>query len=168
MLGAIVIVQGAAPPDPAQLQASTAALEAVCDRVVVLGSEVAAAATHPLAGDPTALRAVTEALGEADRGHVAVLAADIIHPSAELLRYMAHVTAGFEAVVPDRRDGTPQPLAAVYHTSLLRRADGLLAAGQRDLTGLLDLANVRHISVEEVAKFGEPERLLERAGPTPP
>ena len=167
MLGAVLILQDAGPADHANVKRATAALEGVCERVLVFGGASEPDTDHrPLPADPSELAAVAAALREAGDGHVAVLPVDLGHPSAELLRYMAHVRGSFEAVVPERRDGTAQPLVALYHASLLRRADGLLAAGERDLSKLLHLASVRRISVDETAKFGEPEGLLERTGPT--
>ncbi|MFW5869011.1 MAG: NTP transferase domain-containing protein [Armatimonadota bacterium] len=168
MLGAVLMVQAAGATDPARIQAATAALESVCGRVILFGGgETSEDATVPLPADTSDLAAVTAALRAAGEGHVAVLAADLVHPSAELLRYMNQVRGNFEAVVPEWRDGSLQPLLAIYHTSVLRRAQGLIAAGDRELSKLLELATTRRITVDEVAKFGEPERLLERAGPTP-
>lgn len=168
MLGAIVFVQGAKATEAASVQRASAALKQVCSRVVVLGGAELPDADHrPLPRDVSELAAVAAALREAGEGHVAVFAADLRHPSSELLRYMAHVRGSFEVIAPQRRDGSLQPLAALYRTSLLRRAEGLLAAGERELSELLKLATLRPVSVEEVAKFGEPEDLLERSGPAP-
>jgi len=168
MLGAVLIVQGAGATDASRIHAATAALRAVCDRVVVFGpGESAEDDSLPLPADASELAAVAAALRAAGEGHVAVLAGDLMHPSAELLRYMNQVRGNFEAVVPEGRDGRLQPVFAIYRTTLLRRAQGLIAAGDRDLSKLLDLATVRRITADEVAKFGEPERLLERPGPAP-
>lgn len=165
MLGAVLIMQAAGATEPSGVHLATTVLKSVCDRVIVFGGEAAGAAAHPLPGDASELAAVAAALREAADGHVALLSADLLHPSSELLRYMAQVRGSFEAVVPEHRDETPEPLMAIYHPSLLRRAEGLVAAGERELSNLLEAATVRRISVEEIAKFGEPERLLERTGP---
>ncbi|HCA46468.1 MAG TPA: hypothetical protein DEP45_03625 [Armatimonadetes bacterium] len=95
----------------------------------------------------------------------AIVSAGIERPSAELLRYMCRVRGSFEAVIPERDDGTVQPLLGLYHCALLRRAEGLLAAGEGRIGALLELASVRRITPEEVAKFGDPDRLLGTAGP---
>lgn len=168
MLGAVLIVRGTKATEPSGVERALTALQSVCDRVIVLGGPGDADADHrPLPMDANELIAVTAALREAGDGHVAVLATDLRHPSSELLRYMHHIRGGFEAVVPHHRDGSPQPLAALYHGQLLRRAEGLLAAGERTLAPLLELGTVRPVTVEEVAKFGEPEELLERTGAPP-
>ena len=166
MLGAILVPPTAEAIDSEGIRAASVALEAVCDRVLVFGSG-SKAVTHPLPADASDLAAVTAALRQAGEDHVAVLAADLLHPSGELLRYMERVRGSFEAVVPERRNGGLQPLAAIYHGALLRRAEGLIAAGERDLAALLELASVRRISIEETAKFGDPERLLQRGRPAP-
>ncbi|MFO8080037.1 MAG: NTP transferase domain-containing protein [Armatimonadota bacterium] len=166
MLGAVLVLHKAGATEPAAVRLATTVLESICERVVVFGGGASRAIDHPLPADTSDLAAVAAALREAADGHVAVLSADLLHPSSELLRYMAQVRGSFEAVVPEHRDASPEPLAAIYHASLLRRAEGLIAAGERELPKLLEAATVRRVSVEEVAKFGEPQRLLERATPT--
>lgn len=168
MLGVVLVLQRAGSADPSRIRTATVALEAVCDSVLVLsfaGSRDDG--SLPLPADASELSAVASALRAAGKGHVAVLAGDIERPSAELLRYMNSVRGNFEAIVPEGRDGTLQPMLALYRTSLLRRAEGLVAAGDREIAKLLDLATVRRITVDEVAKFGDPGRILERAGSTP-
>ena len=168
MVGAVLIVQGARAIEPKGIERTLAALESVCERVVVLGgAERHGPDGSAVPSDTDELTAVVAALREAGGGHCAVLAGDLPHPSSELLRYMEHVRASFEVVVPERRDGSPQPLCALYHGNLLRRGEGLLAAGERSLAPLLDLATVRRVSVEEVAKFGDPQDLLERTARQP-
>ena len=90
------------------------------------------------------------------------MAADLAHPSAELVRYLVHIRGGHEAVVPVRRDGLPQPLCALYHGRCAGRAQGLVASGERNAEALLAEVEVREVTVEEVAKFGEPQELLAR------
>lgn len=165
MLGAVVVLHSPAAVSPQSIERAVAALRPWCHRVLVFGGPEQAGDDHrPLPRDAGELLAVTAALRQAERGHVAVLAADLAHPSSELVRYLRHVRGSFEVIAPERRDGGLQPLAALYHAALLRRAEGLLAAGERDLGPLLEMAAVRRVTVEEVAKFGEPEELLERAG----
>ena len=169
MLGAVVVMQGATSAEPEGLQRALKALRAQCNRVLIIGgaeddARASGAEHRPLPREASELAALTIALREAGGTHVVVLTADLCRPSSELVRYMQHVRGSFEAIVPEGRDGRLQPLAALYHASLLRRAEGLLAAGERDLVPLLELASVRHVTAEEVAKFGEPENLLARAG----
>ncbi len=169
MLGAVVVVHDAGAGRPESVQGAVAALRAQCSRVLVVGgaedsARAAGADYRSLPREASELLALIAALREAGGAHVAILAADLSHPSSELVRYMQHVRGSFDVVAPERRDGSLQPLAALYHPSLLRRTEGLLAVGERDLAPLLQLASVRRVTAEEVAKFGEPEVLLARAG----
>lgn len=169
MLGAVVIVHDAKTGGPENVQGAVAALRARCERVLVVGGTEDVARScdadyQSLPREAGELVALIAALHEAEGDHVAILAADLRHPSSELVRYMQHVRGSFDVVAPERRDGSLQPLAALYHPSLLRRAEGLLTAGERDLAPLLQLASVRRVTADEVAKFGEPEDLLERVG----
>jgi molybdopterin-guanine dinucleotide biosynthesis protein A len=165
MLGAVVIVQSAGQVRPNSVHRATTALDSVCDSVLIFGPGEGQDDDHrPLPRTAGDLMAVTSALREATDDHVAILAADLTHPSSELLRYMIHVRGSFDVVAPEQRDGSLQPLLALYHTSMRRRAEGLLAAGERDLKPLLEAATIRRITVEEVAKFGDPDSLLERTG----
>jgi molybdopterin-guanine dinucleotide biosynthesis protein A len=168
VLGAVILMRQSGAASPASVERAEAALRAVCNRVLIFGPAAAVEDDHrTLPREAGELAAVGAALGEAEGDHVAVMAADLRRPSSELLRYMAHVRGSFEVVAPQRRDGDLQPMLALYHTSLARRVEGLLAAGRRELPPLLELATVRAVTVEEVAKFGEPEDLLEREGPRP-
>lgn len=167
MLGSVIVVRGAETAGPDGIERAVRALLPECSRVLVLGGAERAAraigAEHmPLPRDAGELLALTAALREAGGAHVAVLAADLVHPSSELVRYMQQICGSVEVVLPEHRDGHPQPCAALYHPALLRRAEGLLAAGERELLPLLELASVRRVTPDEVAKFGEPEELLAR------
>ena len=108
------------------------------------------------------LGAIAIVLSHAGDDHAIVAAADLRHPSSELIRYMAQVRGSFDAVAPERPDGSLQPLLALYHPRCARRAAGLVAAGERDPARLLDGIHLRRISIEEVAKFGPPGELLAR------
>ncbi len=167
MLGAVMIVQEKGAAGPESIERTVAALRSECETVLVFGGSEQSDNPRPLPRHASELTAVTFALREANDDHVAIAAADLAHPSAELLRYMSHIRGSFDAVVPEFHDGALQPLFALYHGSLRRRAEGLLTAGERDLQPLLDAGTVRRVTVEEVAKFGDPDRLLERAGSAP-
>ena len=167
MLGAVVIVQETEPADPESVERAVAALAPECDPVLVFGGGGRAGEyARPLRRAAGELPVLATVLGEAGDGHAAVLAADLTHPSSELVRYMARIRGSFDIVAPQRHDGSLQPLLALYRGSLRRRAEGLLAAGEHGIRPLLEIATVRRVSVEEVAKFGDPECLLERAAPS--
>ncbi len=167
MLGAVVVVHDTGAGGPSGVRGAVEALSAQCARVLVVGgTEDAARASgaehRPLLREASELTALTIVLREAGASHVAVLAGDLRRPSSELVRYLQHVCGSFEVVAPEGRDGSLQPLLALYHPSLLRRVEGLVAAGERDIAPLLELASVRRVSADEVAKFGEPDVLLAR------
>ncbi|MGI5819413.1 MAG: hypothetical protein ACOX9R_15095 [Armatimonadota bacterium] len=166
MLGAVVVLHGSDGTEPASIERASDVLKTLCSHVLVFGgAEQSHPAHRPLRRDAGELAAVCAALREAGAGHVAILVADLRHPSSELLRYMAQVRGSFDAIVPECPDGCLQPLLALYHPSLLRRAEGLLAAGERDLAPLLEMVTIRRITTDEVAKFGDPGKLLARARP---
>lgn len=112
-------------------------------------------AANPLAG-------LREALVWAQGDDILYLAGDLQQPSAELLRYMQHVQAGHEAVVPELSTGETQPLLALYSARCQNRIATLLGAGSSDLGELLPTLQAYRLSEEELAKFGSPSRLLSR------
>lgn len=164
MLGAIICTADfVATPDA--LREVAVALEPQCDRVLIFApGESDAADFRALPPEAAELHAVAAALREAGDDHAAIAASDLCHPSSALIRYMVQIRGSFEIVIPERGDGGNEPLPGLYHPAIRRRAEGLIAAGERDLAALLELASVRLVTSEEVAKFGDPDDLLERAG----
>ncbi len=165
MLGAILCLRDS--PEPSETADSVAAaLQPHCDRILTFASAAGddAPARRVLDADAGELPALTEVLREAGDDHAVVMADDLRSPSSALVRYMIQVRGSFEIVIPRYRDGTLQPLLALYHPNLLRRAEGLVAAGDRDLTALVELASVRPVTPVEIEKFGDPDALLERGG----
>ncbi len=164
VLGAIIITRDMAPASPVRIEHLRLALADHADRVIIFGGAGGADAPEhvPLPPAVSELGAIATVLSHAGDDHAIVAAADLRHPSSELLRYMAHVRGSFEAVVPLGPDDLPQPLLALYHPRCAGRARGLLSAGERDLSALLQIATVRRITADEVAKFGDPAQLLAR------
>ncbi len=163
MLGAIVAVEGTASVSAGHIELLTKMLATLTDEVLLLGGTEVGSEHQPVAvprriGE---LGAVAAALSHAGADHLLVIAADIRHPSLDLLRYLSMVRAGHEAVVPEGPDGV-QPLLAVYHARLAGRAQALASTGAREMQALLEDARVRRVGVDEVAKFGSPRTLLER------
>lgn len=118
------------------------------------------------AGNP--LAGLREALLWAQGDDVLYLAGDLLQPSAELLRYMQHVQAGYEAVVPELSAGETQPLLALYAARCQSRVAALLGSGGTHLEELLSTLQAYRLSEEELAKFGSPARLLNRKTATLP
>jgi molybdopterin-guanine dinucleotide biosynthesis protein A len=172
MVGAIVAIEretGASAQDvvglearPTRIERLVALLSELTDRIAVIGDAEARATQAEFVHAESELDAIRAAARLALDDHAVVMAADLAHPSAELVRYLVHIRGGHEAVVPVRRDGLPQPLCALYHGRCAGRAQGLVAAGERNAEALLGEIEVREVTVEEVAKFGEPEELLAR------
>ncbi len=166
MLGAIIITRDMAPARLAGIDQMRLILAHHADRVIIFGGvEGGDAPDHvPLAPPASELGAIATVLAHAGDEHAIVVAADLRHPSSELLRYMIHVRGGFDAVVPVGRNDVPQPLLALYHPRCAGRARGLLSAGESDPSELLRIATVRRVTDDEVAKFGDPAELLARGG----
>ena len=162
LVGAIVAVERETGASAQDIERLVALLSELTDRVVVIGDAEARATQAEFIHAESELDAIRAAARLALDDHAVVMAADLAHPSAELVRYLVHIRGGHEAVVPVRRDGSPQPLCALYHGRCAGRAQGLVAAGERNAEALLAEVEVREVTVEEVAKFGEPEELLAR------
>jgi molybdopterin-guanine dinucleotide biosynthesis protein A len=165
MLGAIIAVEGTAAISAARIEHLTRMLDHLTDEdALLLGGVEPGGAAQPvkIPRGMSELGAVAAVLAQAGQDHAMVLAADLKQPSLELLRYMAMVRAGHDAVVPEGPDGTVQPMLAIYHGRLTGRAQGLANSGERDVRALLEDAQVRRVSLDEVAKFGSPATLLAR------
>ena len=164
MLGAILCI-GDRPAESGALREVAATLRPHCDRILIfVPGETDAEEHRSLPSHPSELSSLTAVLGEAGGEHAVVAASDLSHPSSALIRYMLQIRGSFEIVIPERGDGTLQSLLALYHPDILRRAEGLVAAGELDLTPLIRLSSVRRVTPEEIAKFGEPRDLLDRGG----
>lgn len=165
MLGAIIAVEGTAAISPARIEHLTRMLDQLTDEdTLLLGGVEPGSALQPvkIPRGTSELGAVAAAIAHAGQSHVMVLAADLKQPNLELLRYMSMVRAGHDAVVPEGPDGSIQPMLAIYHGRLKGRAQGLASLGERDVRALLDDAQVRRVSFDEVAKFGSPATILAR------
>ncbi len=162
MLGAIVATRGMGALLPERVRAIEHALAPHADRVVLVGTAPDESTRFERLPTATELDAVAETLHEAAADHAIVVAADAHHPSSELIRYMLQVRGSFDVVAPERRDGALELLLALYHPRCLHRIEGLIAAGESELSALKPLATIRRVAAEEVAKFGDPAELLAR------
>jgi molybdopterin-guanine dinucleotide biosynthesis protein A len=104
---------------------------------------------HPLCGIVSALRA-------GDGRPVVVVACDLPFVTAGLIRLLADAP---ESLVVPSLDGRPQPLLARYEPSLLPQLEVALE-GEEPLARTVEGLGPRLIGEGELARFGDPHRLL--------
>ena len=88
------------------------------------------------------------ALSRAAHTWVAVAACDMPFLTADYWQGLLEHTEGVQAVVARGPDGRPQPLAALYHKTLLPSAGERLEAGDFKLSGLLEDAEMQVLAFE--------------------
>ena len=82
----------------------------------------------------------------------AVVACDLPFVTGELFVHLASLRENFDAVVPVQGDGRPQPLCALYRVEPCRkRAEELIAAGERRPRALLRAVETRRVAMAELA-----------------
>ena len=82
----------------------------------------------------------------------AIVACDLPFVTSELFLRLSGLRENFEAVVPVQEDGRAQTLCALYRASVcLRRAEELIAAGERRPRRLLEHVRARRVAFSEVA-----------------
>ena len=96
----------------------------------------------PLAGIETGLAASQTDLNF-------VLACDMPLVNADLVRYLAGLAGGYQAVVP-WSEGWPMPLHAVYRREAVETARQALDAGERDMRRFLKRLRVRYATEAEM------------------
>ena len=106
----------------------------------------------PLGGVHTALE---EAHGHA----TVVIACDMPYVAAPLLRHLLELTAGADLVVPRTERGY-HPLCAAYTRGCIGPIARRLADGRLSMIDLVNDVQVRVVPYEELALFGNPDRLL--------
>ena len=137
-------------------------LSRAADEVFVVGNAPAPAGVKvvadripgcgPIGGLHTAL---AEARGEI----VLVVACDMPFVTAELLACLARLCADAEAVVPRTERGY-HPVCAAYRRTCLERVARRVSNGQLKMAELLAEIAPRIVSADEMAQFGDPDRLL--------
>lgn len=111
------------------------------------------------------LAAVAAAASVLDCSHAAfVLAVDMPAVTPELVRLLA-AHPGKSTVVPLDRDGIMQPLCARYSPAALSAAPGLVAAGERAVRALLDVAPVTVVTADEWSAAAGPLALVDADTP---
>ena len=97
---------------------------------------------------------------ERARGRLALfLAVDLPFVPAGLLRRLAELLPGFDAVVPVTADGA-HPLCAAYGPACLAPIRRRLAAGERKMTCFWPDVRVREVGPGELAALGDPDTML--------
>lgn len=141
------------------------ALRPVCDRIVLVGGLpdtptpaglVRIADRHAGCGPLGGLDAALEAAAGDD---VVLLACDMPYPTAGLLAYLLGLRSHTDAVVPRTERGY-HPLCAVYGPTCRLAVRRRLEAGMLRVRDLFDDVRVHVVGESDLARFGEPSRLL--------
>jgi molybdopterin-guanine dinucleotide biosynthesis protein A len=109
------------------------ALSQVCDEVATSG---------PLAG-------LAAGLAQADTSWVFAVACDMPFMTRNVVAQLATCRDGYQAVVP-MVSGHPQPLAAFYGTSTLKKMRACLTGGDKSLRGMLQKLDVCYVNETEL------------------
>jgi molybdopterin-guanine dinucleotide biosynthesis protein A len=99
--------------------------------------------------------ALTAAAGET----TIVVACDMPYLSAPFLAHLAALAADADAVVPHTERGY-HPLCAAYTRAAIEPIARRLAAGRLAMMDLLTDVRLRVVAADEIARFGDPHRLL--------
>ncbi len=105
------------------------------------------------------LGGVHTALVEARRFATIVVACDMPFVAAAVLERLLTLTADADLVVPRTERGY-HPLCAAYTRACLEPIARRLEHGRLKMIDLFDDVRVRVVSAEELAAFGDPERVL--------
>jgi molybdopterin-guanine dinucleotide biosynthesis protein A len=99
------------------------------------------------------------ALTAARHDVVVVVACDMPFVTAKLLAHLLSCVGDVDAVVPRTERGY-HPLCAVYTRRCRDAIQRRLASGQLAVRGLFEDVQVRFVDASEIARFGDPCRLL--------
>jgi molybdopterin-guanine dinucleotide biosynthesis protein A len=100
------------------------------------------------------------ALTAARHDRLFLIAGDMPHVSTALIAYLFSLAGdGVDAVVPRSERGY-HPLCAVYTRACLEPAAARLADRRLRMRELVDSVRTRAVPLEEIRRFGDPERLL--------
>jgi molybdopterin-guanine dinucleotide biosynthesis protein A len=134
-----------------------AALGSVTTETSVVGAREVTATWHlPVVPDVHpgwgALGGLHAALFACRAQWAAVVACDLPFVTGELFVRLASLRENFDAVVPVQADTRMQPLCALYRVEpCLKRAEELIASGERRPRALLYAVHTRMVAVTEVA-----------------
>ncbi len=135
-----------------------AALASITTVTTLVGAESSFAALSQLLSVPDihvkwgALGGLHAALAACRTEWAIIVACDLPFVTGELFVRLASLRENFDAIVPVQPDGRLQPLCALYRAGACRkRAEELIAAGERRPRALLNLMNTRRIAYEELS-----------------
>ena len=88
-----------------------------------------------------------------------LIAGDMPYVTTAFAAYLLSLTGGADAVVPQSDRGY-HPLCAVYTRACLEPAAARLADRRLKMMDLVNSVRTRIVPIEEIRRFGEPDRLL--------
>jgi molybdopterin-guanine dinucleotide biosynthesis protein A len=139
------------------LERQIAALAPAVDEVLIVGGP--RATIHDIVPGCGPLGGLHAALTAARGDAVLLVACDMPYLSTPFLAYLLALAAGAEIVVPQSERGY-HPLCAVYTRACLDPAAVRLADRRLTMRELVDSMRTRVVRVDEIRRFGDPDRLL--------
>jgi molybdopterin-guanine dinucleotide biosynthesis protein A len=139
-----------------------AVLRGVCRRVIIVTNSPERYVSYDalVITDAMDLRGpltgIYSGIARSDDEYNFVVACDMPLLNAGLISYMGEQARGYDVALP-RVGVLVEPLHAVYHRGVLPRIESRLRGDRRDIRGILEGANVRYITEEEIDRF-DPER----------
>jgi len=146
------------------LARSITAMSSLTDDVIVVTSQSeppsetkAARAVSDVIAGSGALSGLHAGLQATRHDYALVIACDMPFLNMRLLRYMAIITPGYDAVVPIW-NGEAEPLHAIYARTCLPVIEALLNGGGGRIIEFFPHINVRYLELSEITLF-DPEGL---------
>ena len=134
-----------------------AALTPAVDEVLIVGGP--RATIHDIVPGCGPLGGLHAALTAAHCGAVLMVACDMPYLSTPFLTYLLSFATEADIVVPQSERGY-HPLCAVYTRACLEPVAARLADRRLRMRELVDSLRTRVVPVDEIRKFGDPDRLL--------
>jgi molybdopterin-guanine dinucleotide biosynthesis protein A len=134
-----------------------AALTPAVDEVLIVGGP--RATIHDIVPGCGPLGGLHAALTAAQGGAVLIVACDMPYLSTPFLTYLLSFATEADIVVPQSERGY-HPLCAVYTRACLEPVAARLADRRLKMRELVDSLRTRVVPVDEIRKFGDPDRLL--------
>ena len=134
-----------------------AALTPAVDEVLIVGGP--RATIHDIVPGCGPLGGLHAALAAAHGGAVLMVACDMPYLSTPFLTYLLSFATEADIVVPKSERGY-HPLCAVYTRACLEPVAARLADRRLRMCELVDSLRTRVVPVDEIRKFGDPDRLL--------
>jgi molybdopterin-guanine dinucleotide biosynthesis protein A len=106
-----------------------------------------------------ALGGIDTALEVADRDNILAVACDLPFLDAALLAHLVDLAATADAAWIRTPRGA-EPLVACYRRTSRARVHAQLANGRLKLSELADVLTIAEMTIDDVARFGPPDRLL--------